>query len=64
MGDVQAHNVTVDITQLVRDIQARGPQQNYGLMLQLKTDVAYRAMTFWSFYAEDPRLRPQIIIET
>lgn len=58
------YNVTIDITQLARDIQASGLENNYGVMFQLRTERRYRAITFCSYYHPDIQRRPQIIITT
>lgn len=58
------YNFTIDITQLARDIQSSGPQNNHGVMLQMKEERRYRAMAFCSFRHPDEKRHPQLIIET
>ena len=58
----ELYNVTLDLTQLVRDIRRGGPQRNYGLQLSLMTEFRYRVVNFCSSRHPEVSRRPKLMI--
>lgn len=58
----ELYNVTLNITQLARDILNTGPGKNYGLQLSMIIEARYRVVTFCSNRHVDIHRRPKLII--
>jgi hypothetical protein len=61
--NTELYNFTIDITQLVRDIQTSGAGNNHGIMFQMVYEQRYRSMVFCSFNHPDIRRHPRITID-
>ena len=57
------YNVTIDITNLVRDMRNEG-QSNFGIQLILQTESRYRLMVFCSPTHPDVTRRPKLTLVT
>lgn len=59
----EGYNVTIDITNLVRDMRSEG-QSNFGIQLILQTENRYRLLAFCSPTHPDVTRRPKLTLIT
>lgn len=52
----------IDVTEIIRD-QVANPEEGYGIMIRMRETDYYRKLVFAGSAAEDPELRPRLIIQ-